>query len=179
MLKNKQFFDGSLPAGFDGLFEWTALSNQAFPKYSNEDFMDVDAVMEKNGRFLHFETKSAFSKIPMGQQITINAYHQLGCITYIFLLFETDEKNLNKIAGIGVMYPNDNRRKTFEIKHLDYVQRFNLLVKLVKQWRYDAENGGNLTIKPQPIKEVIVEKEVYVNIFTLIKRLFVKYYKKL
>ena len=163
MIKTPDFFDQSLPAGFDGVFEWSTLSSRVFPKFSGEDFMDIDSVMEKNGRFLHFETKSKFSKIPMGQQITINAYHKLGCVTYIFLLFESDEKNLNKIAGIGVMYPNDTGRKTLNIKDLNYVQRFELLVKIVKEWRRDAENKGSLSLKQLPVQEKIVEKIVEIK----------------
>ncbi len=157
MIRDRKFFNDHLPANFDGEFEWDNLSLKVFPKFNNEDFMDVDGVMEKNNRFLHFETKSINSNIPMGQQITMRAYHSTGYVTYIILQFADVDKDTNKIDKLSVWYPNDEKPKHYDLKPLSYIQRFDLLVKIVKQWRLDAEKGGALSKKEFP-KEVVIEK---------------------
>ena len=106
MIHNQQFFDGSVPAGFDGIFDWDALDNFALPRYGAVGFMDIDAVVEKNGRFLHIETKSKGTKIPVGQTITIRSYHALGCITYVIIYFDGETKDDKHIYKVSVMYPN-------------------------------------------------------------------------
>lgn len=178
MIRKQEFFDGSLPAGFDGVFDWDLLSQQVFPRFSKEDFMDIDAVMEKNGRFLHFETKSALSNIPTGQQITMWSYHDSGLVTYIIIHFETEEKDLNKINRLSIWFPNDDKPKTYKVKELSYTERFNLLVKLVKQWRQDAEAKGKLTKKeiPPVVVEKIIEKQCEC-ITCKIKRQWLKIWK--
>ena len=181
MLKTPDFFDKSKPANYDGLFNWDRLSKDVFPMFSSEDFMDIDAVMEKNGRFLGFETKSIHSKLPMGQQITINALLDTGYFTFIFLLFETDEtyeKNWDKIAGIGVIYPNDEKRRTISVKNKTHEERYQVLVNLVKEWREDAENLGKLS--KREIKPIIEEKIVEIKCecwYCKLRRMILNYIK--
>jgi hypothetical protein len=165
MINNQEFFDGSLPAGFDGLFDWDTLIKYCFPYGSKEALTDIDAVNEKNVRFLHFETKSKGSKIPIGQLITIDHYHVLGCVTQINLTFDQPDKNLNYISKIGVWYPNDKAMVWLDTEKLNYKQRLELLINTVIAWRKDADKLGNLTIHKdyKSIRQIQIMNEISKN----------------
>lgn len=74
----------SPPAGFDGVFDWSW--TQGCFKDTRITPMDVDAIVERNGHFLVFETKADGVPIPVGQLLTLKALHKLGRFT-IFLLW--------------------------------------------------------------------------------------------
>ena len=75
MINNESGFNESLPAGFDGVFEWDFLKG-AFPRDIQP--MDIDALVEIKGRFLAFETKAPGTPIKKGQKITLRSLANMG-----------------------------------------------------------------------------------------------------
>ena len=69
MLHSKAKFSQWLPALFDGQFHWDFLK-PAF-KGTKIEPMDLDAVVERKGHFLIFETKTPGTGISVGQSITL------------------------------------------------------------------------------------------------------------
>ena len=77
-------FANSPPAGFDGVFDWSW--TQGCFGDTKITPMDIDAIVERNGHFLVFETKADGVPIPVGQLLTMKALHRTGRFT-IFLLW--------------------------------------------------------------------------------------------
>lgn len=75
-------FKQAVPCGFDGVFEWDFLKG-AFGKKIMP--MDIDALVERFGNFLLFETKDIGVPVPIGQMITLNALHKTGLFTVFFI----------------------------------------------------------------------------------------------
>ena len=63
-------------AGFDGFFDWDFL----LPAWAGTKVqpMDFDAVVERHGRFLVFETKRDSQEVPRGQARALKAFSQLS-----------------------------------------------------------------------------------------------------
>ena len=80
---NPNAFDSSPAAGFDGAFfwEWT---EGCFGTGSIAP-MDFDAVVERNGNFIVFETKKRGVVVPQGQLITLDTAYSLNCFTIVFI----------------------------------------------------------------------------------------------
>jgi hypothetical protein len=76
-------FQRSPAAGFDGIFDWDFLK-PAFEGTRIEP-MDFDAVVERRGHFLCFETKEGFKPIPRGQELTLQSAVLAGNWTIIVL----------------------------------------------------------------------------------------------
>lgn len=76
MLHSRETFEQWLPAGFDGEFQWDFLL-PAF-KETNIKPMDFDAVIERNGKVLIFETKADGKAIEIGQAITLTDQWKKG-----------------------------------------------------------------------------------------------------
>jgi hypothetical protein len=77
------------PAGFDGQFHWDFLKGAFGPTISP---MDLDAVVERNGRFLVFETKhSEEIVISYGQKRSLRALVKTGFFSVILLYGKTPE----------------------------------------------------------------------------------------
>lgn len=76
MIKHPERFNQAKPAGFDGLFDWDFLT-PAFQGTKIEP-MDIDAVIERRGKVLIFETKEPGKSIPLGQEITFNTLLKIG-----------------------------------------------------------------------------------------------------
>lgn len=72
MIHNPTLFESYLPAGFDGQFHWDFLR----PAWGTTRIepTDVDAMVERYGAFLLFETKEPGVPIPEGQR---RAFEQL------------------------------------------------------------------------------------------------------
>ena len=183
-IRNQKLFDQSLPADYSGLFAWDFLMKYGAFGYNNKiQPMDLDACIERNGRFLIFETKGKGVPIPKGQQLTLNALLDNGSFTLFIIKMELieGEKSIDVITHFSYMFPNDKEMTHVNLEGLSNVERLKLIAKHAKIWFNDADRMGNLTKKKQLLiepeiqfKEVIVEKEVYINIFTLIKRMFSK-----
>ena len=75
-VKYPETFKSFPPANFDGLFDWDFL----LPAFqgTNIEPMDIDAVIERRGKVLLFETKSEGKEIPLGQRITLDRLIILG-----------------------------------------------------------------------------------------------------
>lgn len=173
MIKNKEFFDGSLPVGFDGLFDWDVLTKYALPKFGGVDFMDIDAILERHTRFLVFETKTKGSRIPTGQQLTLNAMHSLGCFTILVVKFGADEKDMKVISGVWVMYPNDKDYTRLDTVHDTYEDKLNILINVVRGWWKDANNKGVLTIRKDKPTKWLKLKAAITSQWTKLQRYFV------
>jgi hypothetical protein len=83
MIKNQKAFNSSPAAGFDGVFEWDFLKSAFKP--TKIEPMDFDCVIERNGRFLCFETKVPGAGIKDGQKIALQTAVATGIWTVIFL----------------------------------------------------------------------------------------------
>ena len=70
MIRHLALFEAGLPAGFDGVFMWDFLKGAFGPVIEP---MDFDAVIERNGRFLVFETKYPGVNLPEGQRRALTA----------------------------------------------------------------------------------------------------------
>jgi hypothetical protein len=69
MIIHPDAFNRMQPAGFDGVFHWDFL----LPAFAGTTItpMDIDALVERNGMFLAFETKSPGCEIPRGQALAL------------------------------------------------------------------------------------------------------------
>ena len=76
MIKHYKTFKDATPANYDGLFDWDFLK-PAF-KGTKIEPMDLDAVVERKGNFLLFETKNIGVPIPLGQKITLENFIKVG-----------------------------------------------------------------------------------------------------
>ncbi len=76
MIINPNRFAEAKPANFDGIFDWDFL----LPAFAGTKIQptDIDAVIERKGKLLLFETKEDGKKIPSGQIYTFNALLKLG-----------------------------------------------------------------------------------------------------
>jgi hypothetical protein len=63
-------FQRHLPAGYDGLFDWDFLLPAFAP--TNIKPMDLDALVERQGHFLVFETKNPGVPIPDAQRLALD-----------------------------------------------------------------------------------------------------------
>jgi hypothetical protein len=75
-IKYQKTFDQFTPPGFDGVFDWDFLK-PAFNGTKIEP-MDIDALVERRGKFLIFETKTPDRKTPQGQLIALEQLLKLG-----------------------------------------------------------------------------------------------------
>ena len=60
MIRNRLLFDADPPAGFDGVFFWDFLKGA----FDQCEPMDLDAVVERRGHLLTFETKEPWTHVP-------------------------------------------------------------------------------------------------------------------
>ena len=81
-IKHESAFMRSLPAGYDGAFDW-GWTEGCFP--GNITPMDIDAFIERRGNFLAFETKGLGVPVPMGQRIALEQLHYLRVFTIVFI----------------------------------------------------------------------------------------------
>jgi hypothetical protein len=82
-------FYKSPAAGFDGIFNWDFLKPAFSP--TKIEPMDIDAIIERNCKFLIFETKDSGIPVPDGQQITLNRLASIGPFTVILLWAKSPE----------------------------------------------------------------------------------------
>jgi len=108
MIRNSSLFNDNLPAGFDGVFDWDFLIECFAPTKIQP--MDFDAVVERNGHFLIFETKPENTEIPLGQKLTLERIIQTnmrlsrGSFT-VFLLYGKD----TVYHKFDIWYPNGRK----------------------------------------------------------------------
>lgn len=79
-------FTSSLPAGYDGIFDWSFL----LPVFEGTKIepTDIDGLVERYGRILIFETKHPDKDIPSGQMRALETLLGLGrggvCIMVLY-----------------------------------------------------------------------------------------------
>lgn len=86
-IRNIKKFNEKKPAGFDGIFDWSWCSG-CFGDTKITP-MDIDGIVERRGQFLIFETKDEETEVPLGQMITLERLHNLGCVTLLFIWGKT------------------------------------------------------------------------------------------
>jgi hypothetical protein len=107
MLHNVERFNQWRPALFDGQFDWDFL----LPAFKGTKIqpMDFDAVIERNGKFLIFETKASGKPIELGQSITLTHAWKNGA-TIVHL----EGKSPKEICGFALYlapeYEEENGR---------------------------------------------------------------------
>ncbi len=85
-IKYPKAFESSLPAGYNGIFDWSFL----LPIFQGTKIepMDIDGLVERYGRILIFETKQPDKDIPSGQVRALEALLRLGrgfvCIMVLY-----------------------------------------------------------------------------------------------
>ena len=82
-IKRPDTFNRAAPAGYDGVFDWT-WTQGCFGDTKIKP-MDVDAIVERKGQFLVFETKNIGVPIPAGQMFTLEALHRLDVFTILII----------------------------------------------------------------------------------------------
>jgi hypothetical protein len=138
VINNEKYFNKGLPAGYDGLFDWDYL----IPAFSGTKIrpMDVDGLVERNGRFILFETKEPESTIPRGQQITLRALHKLGCFTIFFI----EGKKKEEVCKLWILWPADKDPHKIKLDN-DDKEPWEIVVDKVKEWFEDADQCGEKT----------------------------------
>lgn len=81
MIRHQATFDADPPAQYDGVFLWDFLGG-AFGASIRP--MDFDAVVERRGAFLVFETKAPGVPLPTGQRLTLERLVQDRRFTVVF-----------------------------------------------------------------------------------------------
>ena len=81
MLHNRLRFESWLPALFDGEFDWDFL----LPAFKETKIrpMDFDAVIERKGKILIFETKIPGKNIELGQALTLTDQWRKGATIFV------------------------------------------------------------------------------------------------
>lgn len=129
-IRNKKLFDSMPSANFDGVFDWDFLI-EAF-KPTRIEPMDIDAIIERNGYFLIFETKSnpakkGEAKIPDGQRYLFEALMRI--IKHKLTIFFVNGKDEKNIYYCWVWSWKDNK---ITYSH-HYGTNFDLL-EMTKKW---------------------------------------------
>ena len=95
-INHEDLFFHAAPAGFDGVFHWDFL----LPAFGNRRLspMDIDAVVERRGFILIFETKAPGVLVPKGQEITLESFIRIGkgriCV---LVLYGKTEKEISEM----------------------------------------------------------------------------------
>lgn len=126
-------FQQAKPAGFDGLFDWDFLKGAFGPVIMP---MDLDGVVERNGRFLVFETKEPGKTIPRGQEISLKALCATGIFT-IFVLYGKTANALTRMEEWHAMKETIHEPVTPEIVWARANQWFKYVSSLPKITRED------------------------------------------
>ena len=95
MLHNLARFEQWLPALFDGQFHWDFLRPAFMPTAIMPS--DIDALLERRGHFLVFESKANGKEIPGGQVITFTELWKKG-----FSIISLHGKTPESITGMAV-----------------------------------------------------------------------------
>lgn len=85
-----------------GRWDWSWLTS-AFT--DGVRVMDVDALVERNGRFLAFETKASGVAVPRGQRLALERMARLPEFTVAVLQGDPDEPMQMELIGTGNAKP--------------------------------------------------------------------------
>lgn len=85
MIHNEDNFNKTLPAGYDGRFDWDVFKEAGCFGDTKIEPMDFDGVVERNKHYLVFETKDEGKSVPTGQEITLSNLNDAQSFTVVFL----------------------------------------------------------------------------------------------
>ncbi len=114
-IKYPKSFESSLPAGYDGIFDWEFL----LPVFKGTKITptDIDALVERYGRILIFETKQPGKGIPLGQVKALETLLRLGrgfvCIMVLY------GKSATAITGMEEWHYIKGRIRKLRREHCD------------------------------------------------------------
>jgi len=114
---NRNKFLKTLPPSFDGVYDWS-WTKGCFGKTKITP-TDLDAIIERNGNFLVFETKTPGILVPQGQMILLN---RLVDTRFFTIMIIWGKKYPEKFL---TMFPNGGEREYFGIEEAK---------KIVKYW---------------------------------------------
>ncbi len=118
---NEAKFVKSLPAKYDGFFDWEFL-NPLFP--NKIEVTDIDGIVERKGNFLIFETKALMAMIPRGQMIMHEKMIMTGLFTVIHIWGDNAEE-------WKIYYPLENLSSNIVSEE---GQGKESLISKVKEW---------------------------------------------
>jgi len=88
-IKYPDTFIRTAPEAFDGLFDWSwtqgCFGTKRDGTPSRITPMDIDAIIERKGHFLVFETKGIGVPVPDGQMYMLQAMYRRGRATILFI----------------------------------------------------------------------------------------------
>jgi hypothetical protein len=115
MLHSRNRFESWLPALFDGEFDWDFL----LPAWSGTKIqpMDFDAVIERRGKFLIFETKTPGKSVEVGQSITLTKQWEYGAT-----IFLVSGKAPAEINGLKI-YPGTKFNQETPVGFFDKIRK--------------------------------------------------------
>jgi hypothetical protein len=100
-VKYQSSFYNSLPASFDGLFDWDFL----LPAFNGTKIepTDIDACIERYGKFLFLETKNPGKTIPQGQVILYDNLLKIGKgLIHVIILYGKTESTVTGMEIWGL-----------------------------------------------------------------------------
>jgi len=124
-LYNEDAFQRSPSAGFDGIWDWDFLKGAFGPTIMP---MDIDALVERRGHFVIFETKKTGVEIPQGQKIALGKLIELGrghiTLIVVFGKSVTESFHVVKLNATGgfhnAPYPEGTNKKLWDFCHAWY-----------------------------------------------------------
>jgi hypothetical protein len=135
MLKYPKTFDRLPAASFDGLFEWNFL----LPAFVGSKITptDIDAVVERKGKFLLFETKSPGKKVEAGQIIMLENLLKLGRGSiFLFILYGKINTEISQMEIWSLNKINNSIKKS---EYFDCDSEF--VLEKVSSWFKWANRG--------------------------------------
>ena len=129
-IRHPESFLKHLPAGFDGVFEWS-WTKGCFgnPKIEPKDF---DGVVERNGNFLIFESKEPGMVVSGGQLYTLESIWRRGGVTLLYVYGKTEFKN-----AVGILPKKKDRSEQINYK-LPTVESAR---EFIKKWYVYADRN--------------------------------------
>ncbi len=109
---NKEGFIKSLPANFDGIFDWSWLKGK-FPRGIMP--ADIDGLVEYNSHFFVFETKGVGVMIPDGQKYTMEALLRTGYFT-IMVIWGDNVEDWTLYTSQGNLAGNGKETALYQIE---------------------------------------------------------------
>ena len=119
-------FKASLPAGYDGVFDWSFL----LPVFEGTKIepMDIDGLVERHGKVLFMETKGSGVPIPQGQIIAYKTLLTIGKGKIHLMIFYG--KTSSTIKGLDEWYYSQGVIKQKGYQGCDW----NYVFERVKAW---------------------------------------------
>jgi hypothetical protein len=139
MIHSPDEFNRALPAGYDGVFAWDFLDSAFDRENTNITPMDLDAVVERRGRFLFYETKNVGQTVQTGQRITLQELLKYPKMSVLFVNGKTNQEM------VGFMFAHGNDRWGF--KSCDPIVAAQKLWDVSHAWFEAVRYGKHNTVE--------------------------------